>query len=172
MNASRMGFVWGGLITACVFGGATTSVANAQNCGCGGSSQGSQDIVYESPMSAESIAESLLQETDDPSKVINLTVVIQDKAIVIINGEETYTKGTVRPYIVRGLTPGKEYNFVIEGLFKNEAGAHFTAQQNVKIRAGSQQLVVLKLHRTNRPAPIVPLLPQLRALPLQQYPGN
>lgn len=158
MNASKMGFVWGGFLSACVFAGGTTSIATAQICNCGGSTQG---IVYESAISAERVAESLLQETDDPSKVINLTVVVQDKAIVTINGEETYTKGTVRPYIVRGLTPGKEYNFVIQGLLKNEAGAYFTAQQNVKIQAGSQQQVVLKLQRTNRPKPTVILLPPL-----------
>lgn len=140
-----MSLVWGGVLAAGLLG-ATASNANAQGCGCMGATQGF----------AEASAELQLQTIDDPATVINLTVVVQDKAIVTINGEETYTKGTVRPYIVRGLIPGKEYNFVIEGLLKNEAGAHFTATQSVKIKAGSQDQVVLKLSRTNRPKPVLP----------------
>ena len=148
MNASKISLVWGGVLAAGLFA-ATAPNAHAQSCGCMGAAQG---MIYESGMPTEVSAEALLQTTDDPSKVINLTVVVQDKAIVTINGEETYTKGTVRPYIVRGLQEGKEYNFVIEALLKNEAGAHFTAKQSVKIKAGGQQQVVLKLSRTQRPA--------------------
>ena len=153
MNISKMSLVWGGVLAAGLLG-ATSSNAHAQSCGCIGASQG---MVYESGMPTEVSAEALLQTIDDPSKVINLTVVVQDKAIVTINGEETYTKGTVRPYIVRGLQEGKEYNFVIVGLLKNEAGAHFEAKQSVKITAGGQQQVVLKLSRIQRPA-VVPLV--------------
>ena len=107
-------------------------------------------------MTPESEAEMLLKEIDDPTKIINLTVVVVDKAIVTINGEPTYTKGTIRPYIVRRLVVGKEYDFVVEGLLKNEAGAQFTAKETVKIKAGDSRQVVLKLARTKRPDPIVP----------------
>ena len=150
-----MSLVWGGVLAAGLLG-ASSSNAHAQSCGCMGASQG---MVYESGMPTEVSAETLLQTKIDPSTEINLTVVVQDKAIVTINGEETYTKGTVRPYIVRGLQQGKEYNFVIEALLKNEAGAHFTATQNVKIRAGGQEQVVLKLRRTQRPKVVPPVVP-------------
>ena len=156
MNVSLTRFVWSGVIAAGLLG-AITSNANAQDCGCVDAA--TQGLIYESGMPAEIGLESLLQVIDDPTKVINLTVIIQDKAIVTINGEETYTKGTVRPYIVRGLTQGKEYSFEVEGLLKNEQGAIFTAKQTVKIKAGSQEQVVLKLSRANRPKP--PILPPL-----------
>ena len=152
MNASLTRFFWSGVVAAGLIG-VSTANAQAQGCGCVNANQG---LVYESGMPAEVSPESLLQVTDDQSKVINLTVVIQDKAIVFINDEETYTKGTVRPYIVRGLTPGKEYNFVIEGVFKNEQGAFFTAKESRKIKAGSQDTVVLKLSRVNRPKQPLP----------------
>jgi len=157
MNASLSRFVWSGLVAAGLLG-AVSSSANAQGCGCVDATQG---LIYESGMPTEVSPELLLQVTDEPSQIINLTVVIQDKAIVTINGEETYTKGTVRPYIVRGLTPGKEYSFEVEGLLKNEQGAYFTAKKTVKIKAGSQEQVVLKLSRTNRPKPfaVPPVLP-------------
>ncbi|MCY2977154.1 MAG: TIGR03000 domain-containing protein [Planctomycetota bacterium] len=155
-----MRLVWGGVLAAGLLG-ASAPNAHAQSCGCMGASQG---MVYESGMPTEVNAEALLQTTVDPSKEINLTVVVQDKAIVTINGEETYTKGTVRPYIVRGLQQGKEYNFVIEALLKNEAGAHFTAKQSVKIKAGGpEQVVVLKLSRTNRPPVVPPVVPPVIA---------
>ena len=150
MNASINRFVWCGVVAAGLLG-AVTSNANGQGCGCVNANQG---LVYETGMPAELSPESLLQVTDDPSQIINLIVVVQDKTIVTINGEETYTKGTVRPYIVRGLTPGKDYTFEIAGLLKNEAGAHFTAKKTVKLKAGGQEQVVLKLSRTNRPAPL------------------
>jgi uncharacterized protein (TIGR03000 family) len=156
MNASKMGLTFSGILTACLWTATWTSV-NAQSCGCGGGDGvgASQDIVYEAAMSPDKEAEMLLADIDDPATIINLTVVVQDKAIVKINGEETYTKGTVRPYIVRGLTAGKEYNFVVEGLVKMENGAEYTAQKEVKIKAGSQDRVVLKLRRSVR-KPVVP----------------
>jgi uncharacterized protein (TIGR03000 family) len=81
---------------------------------------------------------------------------VQEKAIVKINGEETYTKGTVRPYIVRGLKPGKEYNFVVVDLLEMENGAEYKAEESVKVKAGSQAQVVLKLRRKVR-EPVSPL---------------
>jgi len=149
MNASKLGLAFSGILTACLWNATWTSV-NAQSCGCGGAGDASQGLIYEAAVSPAQEAEMLLKEIDDPATIINLTVVVQDKAIVKINGEETYTKGTVRPYIVRGLTPGKEYNFVVEGLVKMENGAEYTAQKEVKIKAGSQDQVVLKLRRSVR----------------------
>ena len=157
MNASKLGLAFSGILTACLWNATLTSV-NAQSCGCGGGDGGgaSQGIVYEAAMSPSKEAEMLLEEIDDPATLINLTVVVQEKAIVKINGEETYTKGTVRPYIVRGLKPGKEYNFVVVGLLKMENGAEFKAEESVKIKAGSQSQVVLKLRRKVR-EPVSPL---------------
>jgi uncharacterized protein (TIGR03000 family) len=154
MSLSKIGLVWGGLFFTSLSVSATTLCA--QECGCSGVSQGA---AFETPMSSESEAEMLLREVDDPLKTINLTVVVQDKAIVTVNGEETYTKGTVRPYIIRGLAPGKEYTFLIDGLVKNESGAQFTAKEEVKIKAGDSKQVVLKLHRSNRPKPAIPAVP-------------
>ncbi len=155
MNASKLGLTFSGILTACLWTATWTSV-NAQNCGCGGGGGASQGMVYEAAMSPSKEAEMLLEEIDDPATLINLTVVVQEKAIVKINGEETYTKGTVRPYIVRGLKPGKEYNFVVVGLLKMENGAEYKAEESVKVKAGSQAQVVLKLRRKVR-EPVSPL---------------
>ena len=107
--------------------------------------------------------DALLDESDDPGKTINLTVVVHDKAIVTINGEPTFTMGTSRPYIVRGLVNGKKYKFVVEGLFKNETGAEYFATETVTIDAGGSQQVVLQLRRRNRPKP--PVAPPAPAAP-------
>ncbi len=105
----------------------------------------------------------LLEETDDPAKIINLVVVVHDKAIVTINGEPTFTKGVVRPYIVRGLKPGSKYKFKVEGLHKNETGAEYYATDEVTVAAGDAKQVVLHLRRRNRapqpPAPAAPAVP-------------
>jgi len=108
------------LIAAAVGGGAVMG-----QC-CGNNSSG--EIVYEgAPIAQELSSEDLLREVDDPTKIINLTVIVNEAAVVKINGEETETKGTLRPYIVRGLTPGKKYKFEIEGLVKTKTGAEYFA---------------------------------------------
>jgi len=103
--------------------------------------------------------DALLDETDYLGKSINLSVVVHDKAIVTINGEPTFTMGTYRPYIVRGLVNGKKYKFVVEGVFVNETGAVYAATETVTIEAGGSQQVVLHLRRRNRPKPPVPPAP-------------
>lgn len=100
--------------------------------------------------------DALLDETDDPGRTINLSVVVHDKAIVIINGEPTFTKGNYRPYIVRGLVAGKKYKFDVEGIFVNETGAVYAAKETVTIDAGGSQQLVLHLRRRNRPPPPPP----------------
>ena len=97
--------------------------------------------------------DALLYEPDNPAEVIHLTVIVQEKAIVSVNGEPTATMGTVRPYIVRGLEAGKKYKFEVEGVFKTETGAEYAAKESVTVVAGSSQQVVLQLRRRNRPKP-------------------
>lgn len=144
------------LIAAAVGGGAVMG-----QC-CGNSSSG--EIVYEgAPIAQELSSEDLLREVDDPTKIINLTVIVNEAAVVKINGEETETKGTLRPYIVRGLTPGKKYKFEIEGLVKTKTGAEYFAKEEVVLTAGESKQVVLNVRRRNRtpppppaPGPVVP----------------
>ena len=122
-------------------------------------------VIYESaPMVDVLGPEDLLEEVDDPTKLINLTVIVNEKAIVTINGEPTITMGTVRPYIVRGLKPGKKYKFEIEALVKKQKGDEYGAKETVEISAGESKQVVLKVHRQKRtPPPPAPLLPGLAA---------
>ena len=105
--------------------------------------------------------DALLYEPDNPAEIIHLTVIVQDKAIVSVNGEPTDTMGTIRPYIVRGLEAGKKYRFVVEGLFKTETGAEYAAKEMVTVVAGSSQQVVLQLRRRNRtpPPPVILAVP-------------
>ncbi len=115
-------------------------------------------LVYESSLPPMSEADALLAEVDNPAELINLTVIVHEKAIVLINGEPTFTMGTTRPYIVRGLKVGKTYKFEIEGILKNESGAEYAAKEIVTVKAGeASQPVVLHLRRRNRPKP--PVLP-------------
>jgi len=139
---------------------ATGSNAVMAQC-CGNSSTGG-GIVYEAaPVSEELSAEDLLREVDDPATIINLTVIIHEAAVVKINGEETETKGTLRPYIARGLTPGKPYKFTIDGLVKTKTGAEYGAKEEVVLKAGESKQVVLHVRRQKRtpppaPAPVIP----------------
>lgn len=161
MKNSMKKLIWCGLVSlsAVVCSG---PIASAQ-C-CGNSSAGG--IVYEgAPISEELSSEDLLHEIDDPTKIIHLTVVVNEKAVVKVNGEETETKGTLRPYIVRGLTPGKSYKFAIEGLVTTKTGAEYFAKEEVVLKAGDSKQVVLHVHRRNRtppppaPAPVPPAAP-------------
>lgn len=157
MNMSRLGFVYSGVLSAFAWG-AVASDTFAQ-CACGGN--GAQGVIYESAAGSMSESDALLQETDNPAEIFNLTVVVQDKAIVIVNGEPTFTTGSVRNYIVRGLKPGKSYKFVVEGLFKNPTGAEYAAKEDFTIKAGESKQVVLHLRRKNRtpPPPVLLVLP-------------
>lgn len=114
--------------------------------------------------------EDLLDVVDDPAKIINLTVIVQEKATVIVNGEPTETLGLVRPYIVRNLRVGKQYKFEIEGLFVTEGGAEYYDKETVILIAGEQRQVVLQLHRRKRelpPAlPVVPTVPTVPVVPV------
>lgn len=158
MNMSRLSFVYSGVLSALAWG-AVASDTFGQGCACGGNA--AQGFVYESAAGQMSEADALLQEIDDPSQIFNLTVVVQDKAIVTVNGEPTFTTGSVRNYIVRGLKPGKSYKFVVEGLFKNPTGAEYAAKEEFTIKAGESKQVVLNLRRKNRtpPPPVLLVLP-------------
>ena len=114
-------------------------------------------VVYESSLPPISEADALLSEIDNPAQLINLTVIVHEKAIVSINGEPTFTMGNTRPYIVRGLQVGKSYKFEIEGVLKNESGAEYAAKETVTLKAGDPtKQVVLQLRRRNRTKPPVP----------------
>ncbi len=158
MNMSRFGFVCSGILSALAWS-AVASDTFAQ-CACGGSGQG---MAYESAMSQTSEADMLLDEPDNPAEIFNLTVVVQDKAIVAVNGEPTTTTGTVRNYIVRGLKPSKSYKYTVEGLLKNASGSEYYAKEEFNFKAGETKQVVLNLRRRVRtppptapPAPIAP----------------
>ncbi len=152
MNMSRFGFVCSGILSALAWS-AVASDTFAQ-CACNGGGQG---ISSESAMSHASEADMLLDEPDNPAEIFNLTVVVQDKAIVTVNGEPTSTTGTVRNYIVRGLKPGKSYKYVVEGLLKNATGAEYYAKDEFNFKAGETKQVVLNLRRRVRtPPPVSP----------------
>ncbi|MDZ4848955.1 MAG: hypothetical protein SGI77_06655 [Pirellulaceae bacterium] len=106
-------------------------------------------------------AQSLLVEVDDPAKIVNLMVIVHEKAIVSVNGEPTVTMGTSRPYIVRGLEAGKKYKFEIVGVYQTEALAEYAAKETVTVEAGGTKQVVLHLRRRNRiiPPPVFLLAP-------------
>ena len=104
-------------------------------------------------------AEALLDEVDNPAEVAHLTVVVPEAAKVSINGEETFTKGISRTYVARGLKAGKVYTFAVEGLVEHPTGAEFYKKEDVKIKAGESNQVVLHLRRRVRtPKPMVPPL--------------
>jgi uncharacterized protein (TIGR03000 family) len=155
--------ICGGLLTAVAWNSTITSVYG--QCACAGQSVVMGEMISESSPVSE--AEALLSEVDDPSRIINLTVIVQDKAIVMINGEPTFTKGTTRPYIVRGLKSGRSYSFKVEGLLKNESGAEYYSSETVELKAGDSKQVVLHLRRRNRvvPPPAPPTLPPFAAAP-------
>jgi uncharacterized protein (TIGR03000 family) len=151
--------ILGGLVSAFACSLIATPV-NGQGCPCV-SNFATDGMIYESSGSPSSEADSLLQEIDNPAEMINLTVIVAEKAIVSINGEPTVTMGTSRPYIVRGLKEGKNYKFVVDGLVKNESGAEYAATETVTLKAGESKQVVLHLRRRNRkliapPAPVLP----------------
>ena len=162
MNVSRLGFVYSGVLSVLAWGAAASDTF-AQGCACGGNS--AQGASNESAMSQMSEADMLLNEADNPAEIFNLTVVVPDKAIVAVNGEPTFTTGNVRNYIVRGLKPGKFYNYKIEGLLKNASGAEYAAKEEFTFKAGDSKQIVLNLRRRVRtpPPPPAPLLPGLAA---------
>lgn len=113
--------------------------------------------------------EALLDNVDNPAEMINFTVVVPEKAIVSFNGEPTFTKGSVRNYVVRGLKAGKTYKFDVTGLLVNEFGAEYAAKEEVKVAAGETKQVVLQLRRQKRtPPPPAPLA----LAPLVQAPAK
>lgn len=159
MKNSMKNLIWCGLMSLSAVACSGPMVL-AQCCG----NRPVGDVVYEGvPISEELSPEELLHEIDDPAKVINLTVIVNEKAVVKVNGEETETKGTLRPYIVRGLTPGKSYKFTIEGLVTTKTGAEYFAKEEVVLKAGDNKQVVLHVHRRNRtppaPTPTAPVAP-------------
>lgn len=128
-----------------------TTNSSAQSC-CNGGSMGMQ--WGEPAMLAEGVDPAAeLIESFDPSKVINLTVVVPEKALVKVNGEPTFTKGTVRQYVVRGVEPGKKYKFVIEAEYVNEFQAVYKATKTLTLDAGGSDRVALPLRRVKRPDP-------------------
>lgn len=133
----------------------------------------SSGMAYEGGMMVEGGAtispEAWLEEPNDPARNINLTVIVHEKAIVSINGEPTFTMGTLRPYIVRGLENGKKYKFDVEGVFKNETGAEYAAKETITLQAGGSQQVVLHLRRRNRTKP--PVVPPPPATPAPAAPA-
>ena len=140
-----------GLWTAVAITSATSSLQAQAPCVSAISAVYSEGMP--SGMATEIDPSALLEEVDEPAKIINLIVVVPEKAVVKINGEPTFTKGVVRPYIVRGLKEGSKYKFKVEGLYKNETGAEYFASDEVTVAAGESKQVVLRLRRRNREPP-------------------
>ncbi len=150
--------ILGGVVSVLAWSSTSSLALGQGGCAChrSGAGNGASDgMVYESSLPPMSEADALLADVDNPAELINLTVIVQDKAIVSINGEPTFTMGSSRPYIVRGLAPGKNYKFEIEGVLKNETGAEYAAKETVMLKAGESKQVVLHLRRRNRPKPQV-----------------
>lgn len=124
-------------------------------------------MIYEpGALGLEASPEELLREVDNPAEIINLLVVVDEKALITINDEPTYTKGNARPYIVRGLKPGKKYSFEIKALVKSPNGAEYGAKEKVELTAGDSKQVVLHVRRQKRtppPAPVAPVAPVIPA---------
>jgi len=158
--------ICGGVVSVLAWSSTTSLSFGQGSCPCPPSAMGN-GMVYESSLPPVSEADALLAEVDNPAELINLTVIVHEKAIVLINGEPTFTMGTTRPYIVRGLQVGKSYKFEIEGVLKNESGAEYAAKREVLLKAGeASQPIVLHLRRRNRPKPsVLPPLDPRAALP-------
>jgi uncharacterized protein (TIGR03000 family) len=113
---------------------------------------GQGSVVYQSSdIPYELSPDTLLDDgQEDPTSIANLKVIVHDKAIVKVNGEETITMGTARPYIIRGLKTGKTYKFDIVAVLKQPKGDVYTAKQEVILKGGESKEVVLKVRRVNR----------------------
>lgn len=133
-----------------------TSNGWAQSC-CNSGAMGQPMIIGE--------AAPELSDYVDPMRVINLTIVVDPKAKVVVNGEPTYTEGTVRQYIVRDVEPGRKYQFVVIGTYVNEFEAVYQGKAVVNVSAGSSERVVINLRRVKRPppVPVIPVLPMVQA---------
>ena len=151
-------FFWAGKLFL-LAGVATLGLASTGRAQC--CNNGSMGIEYGAPMMIGGMVDpgDELLEPDDPSKMINLTIVVPEKALVKVNGEPTFTKGVVRQYVVRGLKPGKKYKFVITAEYVNEHQAVYKAEKPVTLDSGSSERVVLPLHRVARPKPPEPAAP-------------
>ena len=153
---SLMWSICGGVVSVLAWNSTASLTLGQDGCACHRSGMG-DGVVYESSLPPLSEADALLTEVDNPAQVINLNVIVHEKAIVSINGEPTFTMGTSRPYIVRGLQVGKSYKFEIEGVLKNESGAEYAAKETVTLKAGDPtKQVVLHLRRRIRTKPPVP----------------
>lgn len=158
MNRAASRFFLSGLLS---FGFVGSAIPAFAQCGCAtGVDHGS--VVYQSSeIGYEISADALLDDgLEDPMSMANIRVIVHDKAIVKVNGEETITMGTTRPYIVRGLKAGKSYKFDIVAVLKQPKGDVYTAKQEVILKGGESKEVVLKVRRANRaefePKPVVP----------------
>jgi uncharacterized protein (TIGR03000 family) len=160
MSRSRRGRTWG-VAAVAMAGGFLSMIELRAQCPCTVQNVNSGylagEVVYEGSlpnMEAQELSdEAKLQEIDDPSKTINLRVIVHEKAVVTINGEPTTTKGTSRPYIVRNLVPNKQYRFKIEALVKQEDGAEYYSEKTETITAGNTKEVVLHVRRRKRQDP-------------------
>ncbi|MEQ1831052.1 MAG: hypothetical protein ABL921_34210, partial [Pirellula sp.] len=146
-------FNWYRLFSAGISLAVVVACANSSlgQCACNNANMVSEGVVYGSVSAGDVLGpDALLEESDDPAKIVNLTVVVHEKAIVSVNGEPTVTMGTVRPYIVRGLKPGKTYKFEIQGLVRQPKGDVYVAKETITLKAGESKQVVLNVRRANR----------------------
>jgi uncharacterized protein (TIGR03000 family) len=148
MNRALSRFFLSGVLS---FGSVGLAIPAFAQCGCAtGMNNGS--VVYQSSdLPYELSADALLDDSqEDPMSIANLRVIVHDKAIVKVNGEETITMGTARPYIVRGLKAGKSYKFDIVAVLRQPKGDVYVAKQEVILKGGESKEVVLKVKRANR----------------------
>ena len=130
-----------------------------------------ESIVYEEYASSAQpySPEQELEQIDLAEETIHFTVIVDEQAIVSVNGEPTISKGKVRPYIVRGLQAGKSYDFQFLAVVRKPQGDVYAAKEKVTIRAGEAKQVVLKVRRANRadyPPPAPEPAPLLLAPPV------
>ncbi|MCU0720358.1 MAG: hypothetical protein MUC83_11690 [Pirellula sp.] len=152
MNRALFRYLLSGFVS---LGSVGLAIPAFAQCGCSGGVS-HESVVYQSSDAAyQIIPESLLDDgQDDPMTVAHITVIVHEKAIVKVNGEETITTGTVRPYIVRNLKPGKTYKFDIRAELTQPKGDFYAADNSDKpliLKGGQSEQVVLKVRRVNRP---------------------
>lgn len=148
MNVAISRYLLSGLLS---LGSTGLAIPAFAQCGCSGGVSHESVVYQSSDVPYELSADALLDDSqEDPMSIANIRVIVHDKAIVKVNGEETITMGTTRPYIVRGLKAGKSYKFDIVAVLKQPKGDVYTAKQEIILKGGESKEVVLKVRRANR----------------------
>lgn len=83
-----------------------------------------------------------------------LTVNVPAETKIFVNGAPTRSRGEVRRYVSRGLTPGQEYSYEIKAELDRD-GAAVQETKLVKVRAGETIQVAFELNSDAAPETVV-----------------